>query len=116
MVKLCKNFIWEDFIMAMIKCPECGKEISDKAEKCMNCGVELTDELKFAGYKLMQAKKEDHQYGLVAILFALLLPIVGLVLGIVGVVKKERFSVYAIFMSVLAFILYWYIYLQWFFG
>ena len=35
--------------MAMIKCPECGKEISDKAEKCMNCGVELTDELKFAG-------------------------------------------------------------------
>lgn len=80
--------------MAMIKCPECGKEISDKAEKCMNCGVELTDELKFAGYKLMQAKKEDHQYGLVAILFALLIPIVGLVLGIVGVVKKERFSVY----------------------
>lgn len=102
--------------MAMIKCPECGKEISDKAEKCMNCGVELTDELKFAGYKLMQAKKEDYQYGLVAILFALLIPIVGLVLGIVGVVKKERFSVYAIFMSVLAFILYWYIYLQWFFG
>lgn len=24
--------------MAMIKCPECGHEISDKADKCPNCG------------------------------------------------------------------------------
>lgn len=24
--------------MAMIKCPECGKEISDKANSCPNCG------------------------------------------------------------------------------
>ena len=25
--------------MAMIKCPECGKEISDKAVSCPNCGA-----------------------------------------------------------------------------
>ena len=25
--------------MALIKCPECGKEISDKATKCPNCGI-----------------------------------------------------------------------------
>lgn len=24
--------------MALIKCPECGKEISDKAKSCPNCG------------------------------------------------------------------------------
>lgn len=24
--------------MAMIKCPECGKEVSDKAKNCPNCG------------------------------------------------------------------------------
>lgn len=24
--------------MALIKCPECGREISDKAEKCIHCG------------------------------------------------------------------------------
>ena len=24
--------------MAMMKCPECGQEISDKADKCPNCG------------------------------------------------------------------------------
>lgn len=27
--------------MAMIKCSECGKEISDKAEKCPNCGCPI---------------------------------------------------------------------------
>lgn len=26
--------------MALIKCPECGKEISDKATLCPNCGYE----------------------------------------------------------------------------
>ncbi|MGV7078496.1 hypothetical protein ACWA5Z_06780 [Testudinibacter sp. P80/BLE/0925] len=27
--------------MALIKCPECGVGISDKAEKCLNCGVTI---------------------------------------------------------------------------
>ena len=27
--------------MAMIKCPECGKEISDTAKTCTHCGVKL---------------------------------------------------------------------------
>lgn len=27
--------------MALIKCPECGKEISDKATACPNCGMPL---------------------------------------------------------------------------
>lgn len=27
--------------MALIKCPECGKEVSDKAGKCPNCGTDL---------------------------------------------------------------------------
>lgn len=29
--------------MALIKCPECGKEISDKAEKCPNCGYPVNN-------------------------------------------------------------------------
>ena len=28
--------------MALIKCPECGKEISDKASACVNCGCPIT--------------------------------------------------------------------------
>lgn len=27
--------------MAMIKCPECGKEISNKAKTCPNCGRDM---------------------------------------------------------------------------
>lgn len=29
--------------MALIKCPECGKEISDKASACPNCGCPLSE-------------------------------------------------------------------------
>ena len=28
--------------MALIKCPECGKEISDKAAACINCGCPVS--------------------------------------------------------------------------
>ena len=27
--------------MALIKCPECGKEISDKANSCLSCGCPI---------------------------------------------------------------------------
>ena len=30
--------------MALIKCPECGKEISDKARRCPKCGYSLSNE------------------------------------------------------------------------
>ncbi len=30
--------------MAMIQCPECGKEISDKARKCIHCGKVFVEE------------------------------------------------------------------------
>lgn len=29
--------------MALIQCPECGKEVSDKARKCPHCGYPLED-------------------------------------------------------------------------
>lgn len=32
--------------MAMIKCPECGKEISDKSEKCIGCGFPIKEFLQ----------------------------------------------------------------------
>ena len=30
--------------MALIKCPECGKEISDKANACIHCGYPLSQQ------------------------------------------------------------------------
>ena len=39
--------------MALIKCEECGKEISDKAKSCPNCGCPISDigKLIIYGYK-----------------------------------------------------------------
>lgn len=28
--------------MALMKCPECGHDVSDKAEKCQNCGCPVS--------------------------------------------------------------------------
>lgn len=41
--------------MALIKCPECGKEISDKAEICPNCGFGIRKHLE--QQRQIQAKK-----------------------------------------------------------
>ena len=30
--------------MALIKCPTCGEEISDKAVQCVHCGATLKEE------------------------------------------------------------------------
>ncbi len=39
----------EDLFMAIIKCTDCGKDISDKAKKCPYCGKTFIEEvpLKF---------------------------------------------------------------------
>ena len=29
--------------MALIKCPDCGKEVSDKANACIHCGYPIED-------------------------------------------------------------------------
>ncbi len=53
--------------MALIKCPECGKQISNKADKCINCGFPLTskviewdieEETKKEQEKIEQEKQE----------------------------------------------------------
>lgn len=40
--------------MALIKCPECGREISDTAKKCIGCGYAFTETkfCRFCGEKI----------------------------------------------------------------
>ena len=38
--------------MALIKCPNCGQDISDKAEKCPNCGWEKNEKKRIARVNL----------------------------------------------------------------
>ena len=44
--------------MALIKCPECGKEISDKATACINCGCPVSA-MKQEAAESKQAKAEQ---------------------------------------------------------
>ena len=37
-----------DVVMSMINCPDCGKEISDKAVSCPNCGYPLSQSMELA--------------------------------------------------------------------
>ena len=39
--------------MALIKCPSCGKDISDKAEKCVSCGYDMSNKKKKKGIKFL---------------------------------------------------------------
>lgn len=35
--------------MALIKCPECGKKVSDKANACIHCGYPLNEQKEDVG-------------------------------------------------------------------
>lgn len=43
--------------MALIKCPECGKDVSDKAEVCLNCGFQIAGTENI--YELAKKKEEE---------------------------------------------------------
>lgn len=47
--------------MSLIKCPECGKEISDKATSCPNCGFPIEDFLNnFDDTKICRSCKKPY--------------------------------------------------------
>lgn len=50
--------------MALIKCPECGKEISNSVKKCIYCGYELKVEKK--------SKRIPHIFVIVIIIFVII--------------------------------------------
>lgn len=45
--------------MALIKCPECGKEISDRAEKCPNCGCPIEEQKNEVDSKTVSINNVD---------------------------------------------------------
>lgn len=50
--------------MAMIKCPECGKKISDKAGKCPKCGCPINEKENIADEGIIfndEKQSEDYQ-------------------------------------------------------
>ena len=89
-------------------CAKCGKEIHDEAVICPHCGCGVSNR------SVAAPKVETPTLSLIAIIFAFLAPLVGLILGIIGlnVYKDETFrqkSKGAIFISLGMFIAYFFI-------
>ena len=74
--------------MAMIFCPECQREVSDKAIACLNCGAPIE---QYAGYP-MSVHGLSLTLSIVGLIFSLLLPIIALpclIVGLVQAIKKK---------------------------
>ena len=66
--------------MALINCPECEKQISDKAESCPNCGYPIINYVKkTTNYDVRLGSNKNSDYRLAAIYFIRLTTGVGLV-------------------------------------
>ena len=73
-VKLCKDYmvlflVGRKCSMALIKCPECGKEVSDKAKIFPNCGVDIMENAP--NIEPIKKKKRLKYVGLAIILLCL---------------------------------------------
>lgn len=69
--------------MALIKCPECGKEISDTCDTCIHCGYKLHPENNTAN------KKTSDNHRLVIILVCVVIAI-GVIIASVLIVNSIR--------------------------
>lgn len=45
--------------MALIKCPECGEKISDKATACIHCGYPLKEKEKKVSKTILKNEEID---------------------------------------------------------
>ena len=72
-------------IVALVKCPECGREISDRADECIKCGYPL---------KEMKHKKRLQKYRQIMLLtFAIILiSFLFVILGKKGLFHKHKFE------------------------
>ena len=86
--------------MALIKCPDCSKEISDVAEKCIHCGRPMSESKSAnsaadvkSGVKQSRAGYEaGNTIGVMGILIGLVICIFNLPLGILIAVGAGGFG------------------------
>lgn len=73
--------------MAMIRCPECGKEVSNLAETCPNCGYPVAkeiisddsaDEYDVDKGSMLEDWKDDIVYGILSILINIVATLIAL--------------------------------------
>lgn len=65
--------------MAMIKCPECGTEVSDKAEKCPKCACPISNTQVQDKVQTIEQTSKKHKK---QIIYAVLVTIIGVIVMI----------------------------------
>lgn len=81
--------------MAMIKCSECGKEISDKADKCPNCGAPVLQNSTNAQADMRKnAQKQVNKnstLGVTALIFSIIgcTLVIGVILAVIDLLQKD---------------------------
>lgn len=68
--------------MALIKCPKCGSEISDKSDKCIKCGCPLSSAAK------LENEPKKKKIVKIVILFAMLITVAIAVIYFMGKNQK----------------------------
>ena len=79
--------------MALIFCPDCGKEVSDSASNCPNCAYPLSRLKSEVIYPAQENNRLIVAGYIIAVLSLFILPILlmitGIVIGIVNMTKNE---------------------------
>ena len=76
--------------MALIKCPECNREISDTADLCPHCGYKIKNKSKDTSKSLVLVKDDSNVLLIVGVICLFAIPIVGLIIIIVALVQKKK--------------------------
>ena len=70
--------------MALINCPECGKEISDKASSCPSCGYPIgTNTTTKESVSAVTATSKKQGFNIKKLLLIILVAVVAIIIGIV---------------------------------
>lgn len=77
--------------MAIINCRECGKEVSDLAEKCPNCGAPIRIVQPVSQTTSSPLKNKNSKLGIIALIFSILgcSFIFGIILAIIDLCQKD---------------------------
>lgn len=77
--------------MALIKCPECGKEVSDKANVCVSCGFPLYN----MNFKHTKAETSKHTWITMRKAFGIVDLVLCLLLILLAIAINDGFFIYS---------------------
>ena len=85
--------------MALIQCPECGKEVSDHAETCVHCGYPIKNSpekeessVEIQETKVQKERKPVNKRKLWIIVTAVILSVVLIGLGVYSILENKKYS------------------------